>query len=89
MTEETEKFTEEGNPIDATPETPGEIQAGDSTTSTTESPSEEAPATAPTETTPPVIPTELKETFLQKVGEDAEAAYHWLVAELHKIYTAL
>lgn len=39
--------------------------------------------------TPPVMPEEVKETFLQKVEKDAEEAYHWLVAEIHKIYAKI
>lgn len=86
MTQETD-LTNEGNPIDATPQAPGEsLAAGDNITS----------LAAPTSitggfvTVPAiVVPPAIKETFLQKVEIDAEEAYHWLVAEIHKLYTKI
>jgi hypothetical protein len=43
-------------------------------------------ATLATNPPAPVIPPATKETFLEKADEDIEQAYHWLVAEIHKLY---
>lgn len=84
MTEETDQ-TKIQNPIDANL---GE-NLGTDITSGTVPVSLETYVTVPTVIIPPAIPTKVKETFLQRAETDVEEAYHWLLTEIHKIYTAL
>ncbi len=77
-----DQLKDDGNPIDATPSTPGE-NLGTDITAGSVPPSEEAPVTVPT--TAPVIPPQIRETFLQKLEDDVEAAWRWLEEEADKL----
>lgn len=81
------------NPIDAIPAAPGEVSPnvdnGANIISAPVSATAPADATAPLTALAAAVPTEVKETFLQKVAVDTEDAFHYLVSEIRKIYTSI
>lgn len=76
-----EEITPKENPVSAIPEESPIV--GEPAPATDQPlPSEEPPVTAPEST---AIPPAIKETFLQKLEEDAKAAWEWLEQEVAKL----